>query len=149
MCVLAHLCARACVQNLISLTTTASLLPPHSQSRPASLNTTKSPELCLLSAAFVKIIVVGSPNSGVDCLGLNSDTQLSSFLYLFCMALGFELRISRLLDRCFTAPILFTLVIFLNRVLLYVWASLDHNPIYASHLAGMTGTCHLHSAFIG
>jgi hypothetical protein len=31
---------------------------------------------------------------------------------------------------------------FSYRVSLYAWANLDHNPIYASHLAGSTVTPH-------
>jgi hypothetical protein len=46
---------------------------------------------------------------------------------------------------------LFHLGIFFNWVSAYAWAGLDKNtPIQASHVAGMTGTCHhVHLLFVG
>jgi hypothetical protein len=52
----------------------------------------------------------------------------------FLAVLGFELRVLCLLDKYSVTtvmpPALFALVIFLNKVSLFAWASSDYDPIY-------------------
>jgi hypothetical protein len=64
------------------------------------------------------------------------------------VVLGFELGIWHLLGRCSNTgampPALFALVILGIGSHIFVWASLDHNTTYTSHVAEMTGV-HLHA----
>jgi hypothetical protein len=66
--------------------------------------------------------------------------------HFFLIVLGFEFRASHLLDKCSNTtamhPALFAFVILGIGSNVYVQASLDHYPIYASHIAEMTDMCH-------
>jgi hypothetical protein len=74
----------------------------------------------------------------------------SRFLNLYLAVLGFELRALCLLHKHSTtwvkSPVLFALVIFQIRSCVFAWTRLDLDPIYASCVAGKTGTCY-HAQF--